>query len=93
MRVKRYVVDTMPDAMHSIRSELGSEAVILSTKEIKIGGFLGLFKKKKIEVVAAVEKAQKESAPEKPVKPAMNIPRSAVPQAYQKLHLHHLLLL
>ncbi|MEK4351746.1 flagellar biosynthesis protein FlhF [Paenibacillus sp. FSL R5-0475] len=84
MRVKRYVVDTMPDAMHSIRSELGSEAVILSTKEIKIGGFLGLFKKKKIEVVAAVEKAQKESAPEKPVKPAMNIPRSAVPQAYQK---------
>ncbi|MNO35856.1 Flagellar biosynthesis protein FlhF [compost metagenome] len=86
MRVKRYVVDTMPDAMHSIRSELGSEAVILSTKEIKIGGFLGLFKKKKIEVVAAVEKGQKESAPEKPVpsKPAMNIPRSAVPQAYQK---------
>lgn len=84
MRVKRYVVDTMPDAMHSIRSELGSEAVILSTKEIKIGGFLGLFKKKKIEVVAAVEKAQKESAPEKLVKPAMNIPRSAVPQAYQK---------
>jgi flagellar biosynthesis protein FlhF len=86
MRVKRYVVDTMPDAMHSIRSELGSEAVILSTKEIKIGGFLGLFKKKKIEVVAAVEKGQKESAPEKPslTKPAMNIPRSAVPQAYQK---------
>lgn len=84
MRVKRYVVDTMPDAMHSIRSELGSEAVILSTKEIKIGGFLGLFKKKKIEVVAAVEKGQKGDAPEKPSKPAMNIPRSAVPQAYQK---------
>lgn len=59
MRVKRYVVDTMPDAMHSIRSELGSEAVILSTKEIKIGGFLGLFKKKKIEVVAAVEKLKR----------------------------------
>ncbi|WP_339320207.1 flagellar biosynthesis protein FlhF [Paenibacillus sp. FSL R10-2734] len=84
MRVKRYVVDTMPDAMHSIRSELGSEAVILSTKEIKIGGVLGLFKKKKIEVVAAVETAQKGSVPEKPSKPAMNIPRSAVPQAYQK---------
>jgi flagellar biosynthesis protein FlhF len=86
MRVKRYVVDNMPDAMHSIRTELGSEAVILSTKEIKIGGFLGLFKKKKIEVVAAVEKGQQGSAPEKPLpsKPAMNIPRSAVPQAYQK---------
>lgn len=84
MRVKRYVVDTMPDAMLSIRSELGSDAVILSTKEIKIGGFLGLFKKKKIEVVAAVEKDQKKKAADKPSQPAMNIPRSAVPQAYQK---------
>ncbi|AWV34384.1 flagellar biosynthesis protein FlhF [Paenibacillus odorifer] len=84
MRVKRYVVDSMPDAMLSIRNELGSEAVILSTKEIKIGGFLGLFKKKKIEVVAAVEKAEKNNVPKKPAAPAMNIPRSAVPQAYQK---------
>ncbi|MFD2878756.1 hypothetical protein ACFTAO_26755 [Paenibacillus rhizoplanae] len=47
MRVKRYVVDTMPDAMHSIRSELGSDAVILSTKEIKVGGFMGMFTKKR----------------------------------------------
>ncbi|KGE17510.1 flagellar biosynthesis protein FlhF [Paenibacillus wynnii] len=83
MRVKRYVVDTMPDAMHSIRSDLGSDAVILSTKEIKIGGFLGFFKKKKIEVVAAVEKEQKRTVPEKTT-PSLNVPRSAVPQAYMK---------
>ncbi len=85
MRVKRYVVDTMPDAMHSIRSELGSDAVILSTKEIKIGGFMGLFTKKKIEVVAAVEKEQKAIVPDnkRPI-PSQSIPRSAVPQAYQK---------
>ncbi|MRN54849.1 flagellar biosynthesis protein FlhF [Paenibacillus monticola] len=84
MRVKRYVVDTMPDAMHSIRSELGSDAVILSTKEIKIGGFMGLFTKKKIEVVAAVEKEQKAIVPEKRPTPSLSVPRSAVPQAYQK---------
>ncbi|WP_342561493.1 flagellar biosynthesis protein FlhF [Paenibacillus sp. FSL R7-0345] len=84
MRVKRYVVDTMPDAMHSIRSELGSDAVILSTKEIKIGGFMGMFQKKKIEVVAAVEEARKPAAASSaPAAPA-SIPRSAVPQAYQK---------
>lgn len=83
MRVKRYVVDTMPDAMHAIRSELGSDAVILSTKEIKIGGFMGMFKKKKIEVVAAVEKAQKAVVPERPSTP-QSVPRSAVPQAYQR---------
>lgn len=47
MRVKRYVVDTMPEAMLQIRNDLGSDAVILSTKETKLGGFLGMFKKKK----------------------------------------------
>lgn len=84
MRVKRYVVDTMPDAMHSIRSELGSDAVILSTKEIKVGGFMGMFTKKKIEVVAAVENGPKAADPERaPVQP-VHVPRSAVPQAYQK---------
>lgn len=84
MRVKRYVVDTMPDAMHSIRSELGSDAVILSTKEIKVGGFMGMFTKKKIEVVAAVENGAKAAAQEKIPAPPMNVPRNAVPEAYQK---------
>ncbi|WP_151735114.1 flagellar biosynthesis protein FlhF [Paenibacillus tengchongensis] len=84
MRVKRYVVDTMPDAMQSIRSELGSDAVILSTKEVKVGGFMGLFTKKKIEVVAAVEDAKKPSAQSKTPPAPPIVPRSAAPQAYQK---------
>ncbi|APQ59055.1 MULTISPECIES: flagellar biosynthesis protein FlhF [Paenibacillus] len=62
MRVKRYVVDTMPEAMLQIRGDLGTDAVILSTKEMKVGGFMGMFSKKKIEVVAAVEEKQ----PQKP---------------------------
>ncbi|WP_127507825.1 flagellar biosynthesis protein FlhF [Paenibacillus humicus] len=55
MRVKRYVVSSMPEAMALIRGDLGKDAVILSTKEIKTGGFLGMFGKKGIEVVAAAE--------------------------------------
>jgi flagellar biosynthesis protein FlhF len=55
MRVKRYVVDSMPDALQKIRSDLGKDAVILNTKEIRSGGFLGLFGKKKIEVIAATD--------------------------------------
>lgn len=55
MRVKRYLVDSMPDAMQKIRSELGKNAVILQTKEIRSGGFLGMFSKKKIEVIAATD--------------------------------------
>ncbi len=57
MRVKRYVVDSMPDALKKIRNDLGKDAVILNTKEIRVGGFLGFFTKKRIEVIAATESA------------------------------------
>ncbi|MDU4697773.1 MAG: flagellar biosynthesis protein FlhF [Paenibacillus sp.] len=92
MRVKRYIVDTMPDAMLKIRSELGADAVILSTKEMKIGGFLGMFQKKKIEVIAATEgdatpaPKGKPAMPATPAKPPASAPvaRQAVPEAYRK---------
>lgn len=55
MRVKRYVVDSMPDALQKIKADLGKDAIILNTKNIKTGGFMGLFTKKQIEVIAAVD--------------------------------------
>ncbi|RAP76243.1 flagellar biosynthesis protein FlhF [Paenibacillus montanisoli] len=55
MKVKRYVVNALPEALPMIRNELGADAIILNTKEIRIGGFLGMFGKKKTEVIAAVE--------------------------------------
>ncbi|MGO4184004.1 flagellar biosynthesis protein FlhF [Paenibacillus sp. TAF43_2] len=58
MRVKRYVVSALPEAVSLIRSELGKDAVILNTKEIKVGGFMGMFRKKKMEVIAAIESNQ-----------------------------------
>src|SRR5699024_9033071 len=45
----------MPEAMQKIRKDLGIHAVILQSKEVKSGGFLGLFKKKNIEVIAGVD--------------------------------------
>lgn len=45
----------MPEAMKKIRSELGSDAVILNSKIIHTGGFFGFFAKKKIEVIAAID--------------------------------------
>lgn len=62
MKVKKYIVDSMPEALQKIRVELGKDAVIINTKEIRIGGFLGMFAKKKIEVVAATD-SHPESAP------------------------------
>ncbi|MFC5401954.1 flagellar biosynthesis protein FlhF [Cohnella soli] len=66
MKVKRYIVDQLPEAVQQIRAELGSDAVILNTKEIRVGGFLGMFRKKKVEVLAAVDESAKKPAPRKP---------------------------
>jgi len=45
----------MPEAMKQVRQQLGSEAVILHSKVIYTGGFLGVFKKRNIEVLAAID--------------------------------------
>lgn len=45
----------MPEAMKQIRAELGNDAVILNSKIVTTGGFLGFFKKENIEVIAAID--------------------------------------
>ncbi len=45
----------MPEAMKLVRNELGNEAIILNSRVIQTGGFLGLFKKRSIEVIAALD--------------------------------------
>ncbi|MED3646186.1 flagellar biosynthesis protein FlhF [Halalkalibacterium halodurans] len=55
MKVKKYVASSMGEAMEKIRVELGEHAVILNSKEIETGGFLGFFTKKKLEVIAAID--------------------------------------
>jgi flagellar biosynthesis protein FlhF len=55
MKVKKYAAPTMPEVMKQVRNELGSEAVILNSRKVKHGGFLGLKKKTSVEVVAALD--------------------------------------
>lgn len=62
MKIKRYIVRSMPQAIQQIRHELGENAVILNTKETKRGGFLGLFKRKQLEVIAASEASEPKAA-------------------------------
>ncbi|PLS16693.1 flagellar biosynthesis protein FlhF [Bacillus sp. M6-12] len=62
MKVKKYVAPSMSEAMKQVRMELGNEAVILNSKVIYSGGFLGLFKKRNIEVIAAVDPAEEDTA-------------------------------
>ncbi|RNC29550.1 MAG: Flagellar biosynthesis protein FlhF [Candidatus Dichloromethanomonas elyunquensis] len=55
MRVKRFTGDNVADIMSKIKRELGSDAVILQTRQIKEGGFLGFFAKTRVEITAAIE--------------------------------------
>ena len=55
MKVKKFVAPSMTEAMKMIRAEFGSDAVILNSKVVHKGGFFGLFAKKNIEVIAAVD--------------------------------------
>jgi flagellar biosynthesis protein FlhF len=81
MLVKRYLVKEMPEAVAMIREDLGKDAVILSTKKVQSRGFLGLFSKTHIEVVAA---ANEEKPPERqPVSPSA-MPRNFAMGAYQQ---------
>lgn len=62
MMIKRYVTDSMPEAMQMINRDLGKDAVILNQKEIYVGGFLGFFRKRKFEVIAAKDPQQNQKA-------------------------------
>ncbi len=54
MQIKTYMAASMKDALSQIKTELGSNAVIISTREIRESGY-GLMSKPLIEVVAAVD--------------------------------------
>lgn len=55
MKIKTYVVKRVAEAYPLIFQDLGQDAFILKTKRIRTGGFLGLFRKRRFEVVAAAD--------------------------------------
>ncbi|AGK97759.1 flagellar biosynthesis protein FlhF [Clostridium pasteurianum] len=59
MIIKKYIVNSMNEAVTRIRYELGKDAVIISQRKIRKKGFTGLFSKKVIEVTAAVDNVDK----------------------------------
>lgn len=64
MKLKKYVVKDIREALENIKRDLGEDAVILSTRKIRRGGFLKLGGKTYLEVTAVVEDDQR-SKPEK----------------------------
>ncbi|WP_419883844.1 flagellar biosynthesis protein FlhF [Peribacillus sp. B-H-3] len=90
MKVKKYTASSMSEAMKQIREELGSDAVILNSKPLFSGGFLGLFKKRSIEVIAAADpdssslQARKQKERKQPAAPKADDSMAAKPLAPQQ---------
>jgi flagellar biosynthesis protein FlhF len=78
MKVIKYVAPTMNDAMKKVRNDLGEDAVILNSKVTHSGGVFGLFKKKMVEVIAAVDPGiEKEKAEMKRLRSQPDLQNSA----------------
>jgi flagellar biosynthesis protein FlhF len=80
MRIKKYVADSMPEALKLVKADLGARAVILNTRTVKKGSKLGILGKGQVEVTAAADatkgKTRKKPAPRKASGPAS---QSSVP--------------
>lgn len=55
MKVKRFYGDTMPDLLNQVKSELGSEAIIIQSRKVRKGGMFGFFGPPLLEVIAAAD--------------------------------------
>ncbi len=84
MKLRKFYVENMQQAMQVIKDEIGPDAVILSSKQVrKKKGILGMFSKKIFEVVAGYEEEEKKPRPEKKEwkLPDVKVPETAAPEA------------
>ncbi len=66
MLVKTFQAASMAEALRMVKSELGPDAMILSTKKENTGGILGFFSKSVYRVTAAVDPVPRQAPPPAP---------------------------
>jgi flagellar biosynthesis protein FlhF len=57
LKIKRYIVREMQEAIRQIKQDLGSEAVIVSSYKVPAKGITGLFSPRLLEVTAALDES------------------------------------
>lgn len=58
MKIKRYVGSNLQEAILKVKMDMGNDAIILSTRNIRQKGLLKLFSKPMTEVVAALDESK-----------------------------------
>ncbi len=79
MKIKKYIADSMPEALQKVKEDLGPRAVLLNTRQIKKDGALGLLSKRKVEITAALDDAPPPA--QKTPAQATAVPKSAQPSS------------
>lgn len=70
MKIKKFTAKDYQTALYQAKLEMGSEAIILQTRQIKKGGLLGLFSVPKVEITVAVDDGLKVNTDIKKSRPA-----------------------
>jgi flagellar biosynthesis protein FlhF len=80
MIIKKYVADTMNEALSLIKLEMGNDAIIVSKRMVKQKGLLGFFSPKKIEVTAAIDDKKENPKIERTAEPKKEDEKSEIGQ-------------
>jgi flagellar biosynthesis protein FlhF len=77
MQVKKYVAPTFAEALIQAKNELGTDALIVESKKLRVGGFLGLFRRQLTELTVAVDRPVESARPAAPAaRPTLTAPAS-----------------
>jgi flagellar biosynthesis protein FlhF len=57
MKIKKYVGADFQEAIKKAKKEMGQDAIILHTRHIKKGGFLGLFARSQVEITVTMDES------------------------------------
>lgn len=69
MRVKTYRAPTLAAALAEVKADMGNDAVIVQTRRLRQGGFLGMLATEIVEVIAAIDpSAMGQPNPVRPVR-------------------------
>ncbi|MUV06506.1 flagellar biosynthesis protein FlhF [Planococcaceae bacterium Storch 2/2-2] len=55
MKMKTFIADTMVEAVDQMKQELGEDAYVIESEMIRTGGFLGMFQKNRVKIVAGLD--------------------------------------
>jgi len=64
VKIKRYLAKDARGAMERIKKDMGPEAIILETRRVRQKGFLGLFKRRLVEITASIDDNSKNQCQE-----------------------------